>query len=404
MSTFHQCTRLHKGEGPGFGDTLGSMIRRNSQKSTSRNAPPGREGLPGFSIPRLAANLLPLCLSALALQACDHATSPTPTPAKGVLELRLVLPDGAPAAGASIEVRPRNSLATEATVSTRATAEGTARLELPWGDWLLLARSKGFALQTTVPDSGRLMDTLRPMSSLEGDFPSEAGAVIRLPGLGLNATCDSQGHFRFDSLPPGEVRLSATYSQRTTSATLTIAPGHHLFLNPLQDELPPHASAVALDTLFGVHAPGIHLASRQLGDSGDFALVASLRRRSSADTITALRWLLPDSTRGDTGIILDWWHLDTAVLTVGHYAQYRAVRSALIGATLDSNAHQLGLSLRDTILSIWLDGSRLYEFYYPHLIDRRRWPDLELGSAGIREVEWIAVRRGPHSDSLFLTP
>lgn len=137
----------------------------------------------------------------------------TGTEAGNALAARLCLPDGTPAAGALVVLRPDDAT-TNATSSTwiRDTADDQGTIDLRFGDgnWTLEARCRGFGLRTDLV-SGRdqeLRDTLEPLRNVSGHIlGAPAGTLVALPGLGVSVATGADGSFTIDSLPAQVVPL-----------------------------------------------------------------------------------------------------------------------------------------------------------------------------------------------------
>lgn len=138
----------------------------------------------------------------------------TGTEAGNALAVRLRLPDGGPAVGARIVVRPRSSVSIEdSSTWLRDTTDdrGALELRLPEGFWTLEARAGAFGLRADLPSSSTslLLDTLEPLRQLSGMvLGASEGDVLGLPGLGRSVVLDAQGRFSLDSVPAQSLPLA----------------------------------------------------------------------------------------------------------------------------------------------------------------------------------------------------
>ena len=156
-------------------------------------------------------------LAAVILAGCGSdrtAGGTTGTEAGNALSARLSLPDGTPAAGALVVVRPGGSTSSQDAdrwIRDTADAHGDLSLRLPDGAWTLEARWKGFGLRAELRPSvdQDLRDTLVPLRTLSGEIlGAGAGTLVSLPGLGVSAVTDATGKFAIDSVPAQEMPLS----------------------------------------------------------------------------------------------------------------------------------------------------------------------------------------------------
>lgn len=149
---------------------------------------------------------------------------------------RLVFPDGAPAVGARVVVRPSDAI--DSSCISRwlvgaTDSSGLVSLDLPLGSWVLEATSgsRGLSRSVDLRASGSRTDTLRPLDSIRGVvLAARPGATVFLPGLARRTRLDSNGVFSFAAIPPGDARLAldggATWPiPDTLRKTLVVASG-----------------------------------------------------------------------------------------------------------------------------------------------------------------------------------
>lgn len=156
-------------------------------------------------------------VATLALLGCGSdrtAGGTTGTEAGNALSARLSLPDGSPASGALVVVRPSGSSSPDDIarwIRDTADALGDLSLRLPDGSWTLEARWKGFGLRADLRSrvDQDLRDTLVPLRTLTGEILGVgAGTLVSLPGLGVTVLTDDSGRFRLDSVPAQQVPLA----------------------------------------------------------------------------------------------------------------------------------------------------------------------------------------------------
>jgi hypothetical protein len=156
-------------------------------------------------------------LLAVLLVGCDQARvagGTTGTDAGNAVTARLSLPDGCPAAGAQVVIRPSGAVDSSSAarwVHAQADEGGIVRVTVPSGTWTLEARRGGLALRADLPGSADTtlsgtLDTVRGLkAAVLGGKP---GDVVALPGLALWTRLNASLAFAFDSVPPGSTPLS----------------------------------------------------------------------------------------------------------------------------------------------------------------------------------------------------
>lgn len=165
---------------------------------------------------------LALCLLvALGLSSCG----PTPqvggagAEAGNAITVSVLSQSGEPVAGASVEIRPTNSLELAPTFAATTGPDGQASFEpKAAGPWSILVRKDGMAFWQIAGGVGTVLDTLRPMAKFAGFLKSTPGATLAVPGLGFRTTCDSDGVFAFDSLPSGYLPIRRSLASNPLDA------------------------------------------------------------------------------------------------------------------------------------------------------------------------------------------
>jgi len=228
--------------------------------------------LPGFGFGAF------LCASLALFVSCGadrSASGTTGTEAGNALAMVVQLPDGAPAARASVVARPSTSLdSTQASMWVRAIADAQGRLDLrlPAGEWTLEIRSGRFARISTIRldrDSLR-RDTLVGIRALRGIMLGSAVGRVGVPGLGRSVSVRSDGSFLLDSMPDQPLPLSIGTSglriipAGTGSVVLAASGNNAVYGDPVRlslrgsglagaqrvaDSLVPDSGAVLLDSL-----------------------------------------------------------------------------------------------------------------------------------------------------------
>jgi len=122
--------------------------------------------------------------------------------------IRVLRPDGAPAAGIPVRLRPARWLSGQALPSDASAFSGVTdsggrmALRLPAsGRWRIEAQTQGLAAQGLDSAAGETLLRLAPWAGLQGR--SAPFDTVGLAGLDRRAVADSLGRFRFDSLPSG---------------------------------------------------------------------------------------------------------------------------------------------------------------------------------------------------------
>lgn len=319
------------------------------------------------------------------------------TDAGNALDVVALEPSGAPAARALVEVWPEEFVPTSEIALPIATAttgtDGTTRLRLPPGRWSILVRKGGTAWRRVVAVGDTARDTLRPMSSLEGDVLGGGGLLVALQGFGRAVRCDHSGRFAFDSLPSGrhvlvvrssKVEITKVVRLAPSETSLTILPSDTLRLEP-RDTL---ETSIATSTL-PLAAP-----SARLGSSGPFAAAALFRRASTRDSATIFSW----SSTGDDRLRLGWKGLDTLRLEVPGLSPIE-----IAGLPLDSGSHLVGIGWTSGSLGIWLDADLVLSLTTQAVSDRSGWsPTFAWGSDGVVSLEGYFHKTGEVPSDWFL--
>jgi len=143
----------------------------------------------------------------------------------------MLYPDGSPAVGASIVIRPADYLAdttgapdTVFHAETIVAANGSYAFKtVPSGDYVLEVKDAGgrtamaeFRKDTERGMLTRKADTLQDPGSLYGSLApmnvSPGSGFVQIFGLGRTLRADASGKYRFNNLPMGRVRLRALSS------------------------------------------------------------------------------------------------------------------------------------------------------------------------------------------------
>jgi len=157
--------------------------------------------------------ILTACSCALLAAGCgkdDRVVGGTNgTEAENALAFVLRNPDGSPAAGARVVVRPSEAI--DSTSSGRwlqqvADSNGRVSLQIPSGQWTLEARLGRLAVHVRLPATQRVgVDTiLRESHPISGVIVGvDSGTRVCLPGLALSVPVDADGAFRFPDVSSG---------------------------------------------------------------------------------------------------------------------------------------------------------------------------------------------------------
>lgn len=182
------------------------------------------------------------------LAACGSdrsAGGTTGTEAGNALAVTLTLPGGAPAARASVVLRPSDAVDPSGAARwIRGKADENGRLDLRFGDgaWTLEARCDAFALVADIPGGSdtSIHASLHGIRTLRGMVLGSAAGRIALPGLGRSVALDADGSFRIDSLPAQSLRLRVDgafdCAASADSARFVISAGDRmaLYLDPVR--------------------------------------------------------------------------------------------------------------------------------------------------------------------------
>lgn len=206
--------------------------------------------LPALAALAAAALLCVGCLFETRVAGGGSASEET----NGSLTGRVAYPDGTPAAGAALYVRPRDFLKDTsaygaASPAPDAVADSLGRYQvaaLPPGPYVVEARDASGRAALTGGDVLRalgldLSDTLRPVGALEGRLEGGPGVppagYVQIFGLDRVARADSAGRFAFRDLPHGTYRLRPVSPAKGHAyrdpAPLAVAPGATALAGPL---------------------------------------------------------------------------------------------------------------------------------------------------------------------------
>lgn len=141
------------------------------------------------------------------------ASGTTGTEAGNALAMVVQLPDGAPAARASVVARPAGAIdSSQASIWVRGNADalGKIDLRLARGEWTLEIRSGRFARIATIRILGDSLrrDTLRETHPLRGIVLGSSHARVGVPGLGRSVPVQTDGSFLLDNMPDQPLSLS----------------------------------------------------------------------------------------------------------------------------------------------------------------------------------------------------
>lgn len=206
----------------------------------------------------------------------------------------VVYPNGSPATGASIVVRPlsylhanSNNNASSFYVETFVTETGSYQLDsLPSGDYVLEIRDqKGnaslaeFRKEAERRNQTRSTDTLRRSGSLRGSLGHVKGAVnqgfVQIYGLARFTETDSNGNFWFDELPEGHMHLRAVSSLSNwnyADTAVSVLPSDTTQLGPLTPVLGENYATWASAQTIVLNTAAVEVR----GDVFDFPLLLRL--------------------------------------------------------------------------------------------------------------------------------
>jgi Carbohydrate binding domain (family 11) len=156
----------------------------------------------------MSARLLGLTISVLALWGCSERVAGGTTGVETTNGIRVLRPDGAPAPGSSVRLRPARWLSGDALPFDTATLSGitgsdgrmVSRTPLS-GIWRAEALATNLAAQALDSGAEETILQLTAYARLTGH--SAPRDTVRLAGLDRRTVADSTGRFRFDSLPSG---------------------------------------------------------------------------------------------------------------------------------------------------------------------------------------------------------
>jgi hypothetical protein len=157
-----------------------------------------------------------ILLGALALASCSDpsvAGKPVVDETTNGIQVRLTLPDGAPAAGARVVLAGSSHLAGDSTRVYHALADASGSVEwsgIPRGSYRLEAQVGGWGtarIQDFRNSEGRLAASLSPLARLRIQVPP--GSRVRAYGSDRTWSADDQGRVTLDSLPAGIWNLRA---------------------------------------------------------------------------------------------------------------------------------------------------------------------------------------------------
>lgn len=166
-------------------------------------------------------------LGALALVSCSDpsvAGKPVVDETTNGIQVRLVLPDGSPAAGARVVLAGSSHLAGDSARVFHAVADASGSVELagiPRGSYRLESYFQGWGIARTQDfraSEGFLSASLSPLARLQVQVPP--GSRVRAYGSDRVWTADEQGHATLDSLPPGLWSLRADSGASTEGSLI----------------------------------------------------------------------------------------------------------------------------------------------------------------------------------------
>lgn len=167
------------------------------------------------------------CLCAFGLLGCaspDRSAGGSSYETENAVAIRVVFPDGTPAAGALARARPSawmDSAGSDAGIDLRADASGRIEIPLGAGAWRIELRADGLAAMADVVEGGRGdlgTVALAPTGRIAGR--TVPGARVGCAGLGHGALAGSDGRFLIDSLPAGRHAIRAFGSTARAFATV----------------------------------------------------------------------------------------------------------------------------------------------------------------------------------------
>jgi len=156
----------------------------------------------------MKTSIFGLTISVIALWGCSERVAGGTTGVETTNGIRVLRPDGTPAHGIPVRLRPARWLSGEALPFDTAALFGLTandgriapRIPLS-GIWRVEALDSSLGAQGLDSGTGETVLQLAACASMNGR--SVPGDTVRLAGLERRAVADSTGRFRFDSLPSG---------------------------------------------------------------------------------------------------------------------------------------------------------------------------------------------------------
>lgn len=336
------------------------------------------------------------CLAMCAVLGCgldSHVIGEDPRLAGGSgseagnsLHVSARLAAGGPATGARVEVWRTDSVTQSPSYQALMNAAGEADVRVAVGEWSVVVRKDGLAFRQVVRDSGRIHDTLRPVSSLAGIVSGGSGQIVSIPGVGRRVVCDPHGYFQLDSLPSGSLPMVVGTGPRKVGSVVTLASGAQEMVLARRDSIPATWPSLRTDSLIAwapISPPAI-LPRGALGDFEDFAVAVRFRRLDTATPVQVVSW----TDGGSRGVKIGWRGSETMLLTVDGRTL------VAMGVPLDTGIQQLGMSWDARTLRVYLGADLLLEYAYATAEVRSDWTAPVFGAQGLERIDWISFQRG----------
>lgn len=156
----------------------------------------------------MRARILGLTVSVILLMGCSERLADGTTGVETTNGIRVLRPDGTPAIGVPVRLRPARWFSGDslpfdtAFLSGITGSDGRMISRVPLsGIWRAEALASGLAAQGLDSSTGETVLRLAACANMNGR--TVPGITVRLAGLDRRAVADSTGRFRFDSLPSG---------------------------------------------------------------------------------------------------------------------------------------------------------------------------------------------------------
>jgi hypothetical protein len=337
--------------------------------------------------------------------------------AGNAITVSVLSPSGKPVAGASVEIRPTNSVDSAPTFSATTGPDGSARFEPgTTGKWSVLVRKDGMSFWQIADGNGAIVDTLRPMATFAGFLQSTPGAILSIPGLGFRTICDEDGGFSFDSLPSGYLPIRRTKVQDQPGAARfglarQVQPNPNDSLFPSRDAyvklLPTRTtilatSDTALRSAWMIGDDFIPWLNRPLPatfpagripERGDFAFGVLLRFNESDDSVEALQW-------GDgisKGVRYGWKKDRTPFLEIDGKPQPDSITRCMWRNGPGKGGWTILNISGDSSGRGWISKGDSTCVVFPEstFLDRTNWKPPVFGSIGDIRVTWITNLLAP---------